>query len=241
MRIAICDDDHLFLEKAANLFEEWPDKPYELTLKTYTDSDKLLYRHQKQPFDIIFLDIAMPMSSGMDIAKEIREKDKNVKIVFLTSSEDFAIESYSVKASGYILKPANPHHIYKILNELKSEMLASPKKITVKGIGATYRIQLRNIEFIESQNKHVIFYLSDGRAIESATPLYSYEEYLLLTDGFFKCHRSFIVNIYHIDSFNSKDIKMRCGHFVPISRNLRKIFEDTYFSVIFSETGDISD
>ena len=148
LRVAICDD--MFID-------------------LFSDGDSLMVSHIARPFDIILRDIIMPMLNGIDTAAEIRKLDKSVKIVFLTSSAEFAVDSYKVHADNYLLKPVDPESLYSCLD-----------------------------------------------------------------DGFFKCHRSYIVNIYHIDTYTQKVIRMKSGAHIPISRDCHTAFETTFFNLMFS-------
>ena len=241
IRIAICDDSHAFLQQTKFMIDHW-DSPAarQIVTESFEDGDALLLAHGKNPFDIILLDVVMPLLSGIEAARELREKDKTVKIVFLTSSPEFAVDSYSVKASNYILKPVDPAHLFACLDELITEIQSVTKCIVVKGVDATHRITLADIEHIEAQLKHVILFLKGGRTVESLEPFYTYEKNLALDDGFFKCHRSYIVNIHHIDNYTHSEILLRSGHRVPISRSCQKTFETAYFQVIFGKAGDNS-
>lgn len=238
MRIAICDDDALFLNKTVELIHNWEVKPLDLFVQTFSDGDQLIDVHKKQPFDILLLDIVMPIINGIDTAKEIRTFDKNVKIIFLTTSKEFAIDSYSVKATNYLLKPIDETKLYYVLDEIVSSIEKESKTILIKALYSTFKIKLMDIEYIESNNKHSDVHLIDGRVLQSPTPLYAFEKELENYDYFFKCHRSYMINFYYIDVFNTKDIRMHSNSFIPISRNLRKEFESSYFSVIFKESGD---
>lgn len=239
IRIAICDDSSAFLHQAKFLIEHW-DAPAARSIVTelFEDADALLSAHSQKPFDIILLDIVMPLLNGIDAAKELREKDKTVKIIFLTTTTEFAIDSYAVKASNYLLKPVNPDTLFACLDELICDLQSIGKSIVVKGTDATHRIVLSDIEYVEAQLKHTVFFLKEKQKIESAEPFYTYENILVLDDGFFKCHRSYIVNIYHINSYTKKEIKTYSNQHVPISRNAFKKFEETYFSVFFGKLGE---
>ncbi len=237
VRVGICDDSFAFIQQAKFMIEHWDDKPQKITVEVFEDADALIQAHTNLPFDIILLDIVMPLLNGIDAAREIRENDKTVKIVFLTTSTEFAVESYTVKASDYLLKPVEPAKLFKCLEGLITDIETVAKCITVKGVNATHRIQLSNIEFVESQGKHIMFYLLKGKAIESHEPLYAYESKLILDDGFFKCHRSYIVNIHNINSYSPKEIIMRSGCKIPIARNSQKEFETAYFTAVFGKAG----
>ena len=239
IRIAICDDSPDFLRQAGELLAGW-EHPADrkIVTESFQDGDALLTAHAKNPFHIILLDIVMPLLNGIEAAREIREKDKSVKIVFLTTSAEFAIESYSVKASNYLLKPVIPHALFDCLNELIGEIQRDEKSIVVKGTDSVHRILLSDIEYIEAQLKHAVLFLKDNRQIESTEPFYTYENTLMLDDGFLKCHRSYIVNIHNVDNYSRSAVVLRSGRQVPISRSCQKQFEASYFLVIFGKVDD---
>lgn len=239
IRIAICDDSSAFLQQTKFMIDHW-DAPAARNIVTelFEDGDALLAAHVKNPFDIILLDIIMPLLNGIEAARELREKDKSVKIVFLTSSTEFAVDSYTVKASNYLLKPVNPDSLFACLDELICELRSTTKSILVKGLDATHRIALSDIEHVEAQRKHVAFFLKSNHTVETLEPFYTYENTLLLEDGFFKCHRSYLVNIHHIDNYTHSEIVMRSGRRIPIARSCQKHFEAAYFRVIFGKVCD---
>ena len=231
MRIALCDDCSDQLESLRRMILGWNGE--ELSVSCYDNGDALLRAHASAPFDVIFLDVLMPLLGGMETAKELRQSDKTVKLVFLTSSPDYAVEAFTVKASNYLLKPVDREKLYACLEELDQELRASARKICIRGIHAMHQIPVESIEYIESQNKRILFVLSGGETILSGEPLYTYEEKLTLEEGFFKCSRSFIVNIHRIDTFTTKEIRTRSGARIPISRSCHREFERAYFSVLF--------
>ena len=238
LRIAICDDMPIFLRHVESLLTQWPERPDNLLLDSFEDADSLLAAHHANPYDIIFLDILMPLLNGIDAAREIRQLDKNVKIVFLTSSAEFGVDSYTVKANNYLLKPVDADRLFSCLNELTEELMDSPKTIVIKCAKALQRVQISNIEYLEAQNKHVLFAFHDGTSVYSVEPLYIYEEQLTLSDGFFKCSRSYIVNMHHIDTYTTKEVRMRSGYRISISRSCQSEFEAAYFETMFGKAGD---
>ena len=104
MKIAVCDDEVEFLNSACSMILKWA-KKHDIHVKLYRfdNGDDLINIHKKECMDIIFLDIVMPLFNGIDTAKELRSENHNVPIVFLTSSREFAVESYEVKALNYLL------------------------------------------------------------------------------------------------------------------------------------------
>ena len=237
LRIAVCDDMPEFLAQTRHLAESWPHKPDGLSVSTFTDGDALVEAHSTHPFDIIFLDVVMPLLNGIDTAAEIRRHDDSVKIVFLTFSREFAYESYAVKANDYLLKPIDSARLHACLDDCYRDIQAHEKCITVKSTSGVHRVKLQSIEHMEAQGKQVLFSLTDGRMIEAMEPFYAYENKLFLNDGFFKCHRSYLVNLYKIDTYTQNEITMRSGCRIPISRSFHKQFKEAYFALLF---GDLS-
>jgi len=238
LHVALCDDNPAFLSEAAALLHDWPGKPRDLHIDSFSDGDSLLLAHAARPYDIMIVDVVMPGLNGIETAEELRLSDKTTKLVFLTSSPEFAVDSYAVKASNYLLKPVKAQALYACMDELYADIRRNARSIIVRQSTAMLRLVLDSIEFVEAQNKQVRFSMADGQNIYCLDPLYSLEPKLLLSDGFFKCHRSYIVNIHQVDSFTPREIRMRSGEVLPISRTYHKEFETAYFSVMFEKTGD---
>lgn len=239
LRIAVCDDSPQFLQIAVDLINKWSgqrDIPVEL--HTFGNGDELLEASVNTRFDIVFLDIIMPLVNGMDTARELRQKDKVIRIVFLTSSPEFALDSYGVKAQGYLLKPVSYEKIKEALDDCAEFFVKEPENIVLKTQLGYQKLYIHNIEFVEAQNKKVIFYLSDGKSVQSAEPLYHFENILTDENGFFKCHRSYLVHMKNVDHFNNTEIITKSGRSVPIARGFAKPFKEAYFALMFGEQGD---
>ncbi len=236
LRIAICDDMRDVLTETKEILLSRTPGPDHMAVELFEDADSLIAAHTADPFDIILLDIVMPFLNGIDAAGEVRKLDRNVKIVFLTTSPEYGVESYKVKADNYLLKPIDSDALYRCLDELYEDLRSQEKFLLVKGLHAVRRIPVREIESIEAQNKQVILSLSDGSSFTASEPLYAFEKKLPVSDGFFKCHRSYLVNLQAIEMYTQKEIRTRNGYRIPISRNCHRKFEDTYFRMIFGKS-----
>ena len=239
MRIAVCDDDSFFLARAAALLELWGDGRPDVAFELFSDGDALLGAHNANAFDIILLDIMMPLADGIEVARELRAFDEEVKIVFLTSSNEFACESYAVKADNYLLKNTDPSALLRCLDELERQTREKGQRaISIKGAWTVHHVRLASVEYLEAHNKTVRIVLSDGGVIESTEKFRTLEEKFTLADGFFKCHRSYLVNINHIGSYSPGEIVMRTGQKIPIARSHQADFKEAYFSVIFGKVDE---
>lgn len=238
MRLAICDDMQISLCQIKNVLAQWEGYPDNLQVESFEDGDSLITAHNANPFDIILLDVIMPLLNGIETAREIRQHDKMVKIVFLTSSPEFAVDSYTVKANNYLLKPLDTEKLYACLDELSEDILNNVKTIVIKSTKALHKIEINNIEYLEAQNKRVLVAFCDGTSIIATEPLYCYEDQLKLEDGFFKVSRSYIVNIHHVNTFTTKEVRMQSGCLISIARSCQKDFETAYFETLFGKAGD---
>ena len=239
IRIGICDDSPAFLQQTKFMLDHWDGGPAHIQTELFEDGDSLLRVHEQEPFDIVLLDVVMPLLNGIETARELREKDTAVKIVFLTSSPEFAVDSYTVKASNYILKPVHPEQFFTCLSELVEQLSEKEPALVLRSARGVHHVAMSQIEYLEAHNKHVEFYLTDGTVIDSLDPLYSHEETLQSHRDFYKVHRSYIVNVDHISTYTSKEVVMRSGSRVPIARSIQREFEAAYFAIVFGKAGDL--
>jgi DNA-binding LytR/AlgR family response regulator len=234
LRIAICDDEEKCLTDTKRMLESWSTATSsQLEIDCFDNGDSLTRECVTTRYDIIFLDIIMPLLNGMDVAKELRDRDKTVKIIFLTSSPEFALQSYSVKATDYCIKPVAYEKLKEVMDYCTAFNRQEPESITLKTMGGYQKIYLHDIEYIEARNKRVYFYLKSNKVVEVTQPLYTFETVLTDSKGFFKCHRSYLVYLPNVDFFNNAEIKTKSGRCIPISRRYGKTFKDAYFALMF--------
>lgn len=236
MNIAICDDDLLYMNQVKEMIEKWGKEHHEdVSIYLFNHGDALINSYQKSHIEVILLDIMMPLLNGMETAHEIRKNDFVVKIIFLTSSPEFALESYDVKASGYLLKPTTYEKLCSLLNDCKQAFHYEPESIIVKTDKGYRKIYYHLIECVEAQNKKVLFCLNDGECLEVLDTFVHCSNELTSNDAFYKCHRSYLVHMPAIDHFNSIEIETKTHKKVPIARSYAKSFKEAYFEYMFKE------
>lgn len=236
MRIVICDDDPVCLKAAAAAVEAWAaDCRQRAEIAVFDNGDDLIESLQQKPANIVLLDIFMPVFSGMDIAREIRSFDQDLMIVFLTSSPEYAIESYDVRASGYLLKPLDRDKLCTVMDRCLKDLEPPPKRIVLRTAGGYLSQRISEIECVEAQNKTMMITKTNGSFLESTDTLSSLERKLTLEVGFFKCHRSYLVNLFAVEHFNMTQIVTKSGRNIPIARGYGKAFKDAYFSLMFRD------
>ena len=236
LKIAVCDDSRELLEKVEkDLLEYESVRSTPVTIHTYTNAMELLDGLKKTDYDILILDIIMPGFTGMQAAHEIRKFNEEIKIIFLTSSKEFAIESYSVGAYYYLLKPVLKEKLFPVLDKVVSEITSKQESCVIYTHMGIVNIPFAKIECLEVYNKHLVFHLSDGSTKETRGALSDYENIFLDRKEFLKIHRSYILNMDYIHSIEAGEIVTYSGKRFPVSRLVAKDIKEHYMNYIFTK------
>ncbi len=238
IRIAICDDELQELSRITKLISRYYDqKKAAYRYDAFSSATELLETMKKCAYDILLLDVLMPGINGIQAAHEIRGYDQDIKIIFLTSSPEYAVESYAVDAYYYFMKPATEAKLFPILDKIYLEALSSEEGLSIKSAAGIMRISFHKLEFLEVMNKKLFFHLSDGKVKEVPGALSSIEEKLLSRKEFIKVHRSYIVNMGYIEELRNGTILTSSGHNIPISRLITVQVRESYMKYLFIEKG----
>ena len=236
LKIAVCDDSRELLEKVEKDLHEYENvRNTPATVHTYTNAVDLLDGLKKTDYDILILDIIMPGFTGMQAAHEIRKFNEEIKIIFLTSSKEFAIESYSVGAYYYLLKPVLNEKLFSVLDKVVSEITSKQESCVIYTHMGIVNIPFARIECLEVYNKHLVFHLSDGSTKETRGALTDYENVFLERKEFLKIHRSYILNMDYIHSIEAGEIVTYSGKRFPVSRLVAKDIKEHYMNYIFTK------
>jgi len=239
LKIAICDDDIRELARISDLLNQYQkNKGITLRYDVFQSSVELLEAMRRHPYQILILDIMIPGVNGIQAAQEIRDFNDETSIIFLTSSAEFAVESYSVNAYSYLLKPGTADSLYPVLDKLILKAQRKEKTLILTLPDGVTRLPFSRIEFLEVNNKKLLFHLEDGIVREMTGTLSDFEEKLLSRREFVKVHRSYIyiVNMEHINRLSAKDLSTYSNRIVPVSRLLFSQVREKYMDYLFSET-----
>lgn len=238
MRIAICDDEMISLDRACMMLEKWAGlRNIPLEIQRFTNGDDLLTALQTGCPDLVFLDVVMPLFNGIDTARELRAANETLPIIFLTSSKEFAVDSYEVKALNYLIKPVSKEHLFAVLDDF-ARTIQKPEEVFMAQTPLGFcKITIADVDYLEAQNKQVLVHLSNGTTLQIREQFTRCEEAFTEERGFFRCHRSYIVNMKRIEQFSKDTIMTDNQVELPISRNSYMAFKEAYFNYMFdSET-----
>ena len=237
IKIAFCDDEMEVLHQMNGLLDRYRvERNEDITYAAFQSPFELLTEIEKgiRP-DILFLDVVMPGQNGMDVAKEIRQYDTNVKIIFLTSSPEFAVESYSVGAYFYQLKPIWEESFFRLMDSVLSECEKKKKNsLILRSKDGITRIDLQQLEYCEVLGRKLLFHLENGAVLEGAGSLDDLAGQLMQYCNFFRPHRSFLVNMEYIQNISSRSIKMVNDAVIPIPHGKCSEIKNTYMEYAFN-------
>lgn len=209
MRIAVCDDDKIVMEDIVRMIEKCTNQA---SIKTFATGGELM--KAKEEFDVLFLDIAMGDISGIEVAKNLRNQQERAGkkrgiIIFVTSYREYMEEAFDVNAYHYLVKPLDEQKFQTVLKralkDVSTEQMQNEKYILVKAMGVQKKLLLRDIYYIESSNKKVVFHLKDEK-IETYGKMEELEREL--QKSFYRCHRCYLVNMEKISAYSVDTIEL---------------------------------
>ena len=221
LHIAICDDDERAVCSHRKIAEECLTQSSSAgEISTYTASDNLLYDITEDGFffDLILLDIEMPGNSGMEIAEKIKPFLPNIKIIFITSHIEYAIDAFELSIFRYVPKEeTNKRLPAAILDAIRLILLEDGKSYTMRTNSRLEKIPYREIYYIERDGKNASIAASGGlsKVRKSLRPVY--EE--LNAQEFIYIDRGCIVNLIHIMQVKDSMVILKNGMSLPISRS----------------------
>lgn len=181
-------------------------------LQTFTDQDEAIDYLSKHSIDILFLDIQMPQKNGIDFYKTL-PIEKKPAVIFTTAYQEYAIDGFEVNAIDYLLKPIDQNRFEKAIEKAlwwlqKEGVNPLENSITIRADYKNNNIILEDIQYIEGLDDYVQIYLENKPKLVARMSMKNMIE-LLPSDYFIRIHRSYIVPIKKIETFDSKQISIQ--------------------------------
>lgn len=233
MRIYIAEDEplaaaklKLFLEKAGVVAD----------ISIFGDGKQLAEAISQQGMpNIIFLDIQMPNFTGLQFLELVQKEKQKPDIIITSAYDQYAIDGFNYGVTDYLLKPYTLDRLKQSLSKLhtplpKDQQEEQPKElIYLRCEGRNERVPLSSIVCVMAEKDYTTFLLSDHRRLTSLGSLGVFEQQLP-SDIFQRVQRSYIVNLNHVQSFNSVSVRMTDSVEVPLGKTYRESFEQALMS-----------
>ena len=221
MKIAICDDEQKDLER---LFQYCRQFDREISVGSFRSGSELLTAFEHDFYDLVFLDIEMAEPNGLAVGQRLVTQERPPLIVFTTQSLNYAVRGYGI-AIRYLTKPIDYDTFVGTMRIAADKLDA--QKLTITNGGKTTVLSICDISYFEVFHHEVTFHMRDRKTIHVKGSLSNYMEQLARF-WFVQPHKSYCVNMDHIDHLTRQTITMTNGETVPIGRNMSDSFRKEF-------------
>lgn len=238
IKVAICDDEPTARDELSELLNRYcTQHSLQMSIEVFEASLDLLDAMERgSQFDVLLLDILMPGFNGIETAAQIRRFNSYVKIIFLSSSSEFAVQSYTVNAFYYQLKPVQTEVLFQLLDSVletcdreHSHNLIFHSKDGIVSVAAW------KIEFCEVIHRTLFIHLTSKKIIECTGSLDNLEKQLSDFGFFMRVHRSYLVNLNHIRKITFRSVTMSDQKEIPIPRGKHTEIKNAFLKNAFRE------
>lgn len=222
LKIVVCDDD----SKELTQMEAWLSRFHHSVASIdahYFSYSKALFEDLKtiETANVFLLDIVMPDVTGIELATKIRTINKEAIIIFLTSSRDYALDAYGLKAMYYLLKPVLELELFEALNHAQLVCDKRDPYYSIQTRTDLISVKISEIKYVEYRD-HFLYFAVSGRIIKSKFYRMPFEEAiqsLFDNEAFVLSHRSYLINMNHVQRMGHDGFTMDDQTFIPISKN----------------------
>ena len=236
MNIAIVDDDLKDIEQLEGLLRNYASlHQTEITVESYQEAESFLSSYAQFKYTLIFLDIYMIGSNGVDTAGKIREVDPDAMIIFQTTSADHMSSAFSLHAFDYVLKPVEKDRLFRLMDDVTRQVTREGKTFQFLDQKCECRIRFSDIIGIRS-NGHYLHITDKDMNEYKSRMTFSEAEAALSSDGrFLLINRGTLVNMDYITNFGNGVCVINDMVHLPYNVKKHKLLEQTFQNYMFSK------
>lgn len=219
MRVVICDDIQKDMEIIRTSLDTYAavHLEYHIEIDEYSSAVDVLHRMEEKAYDIALMDICMPGVPGTDAAEKMLEKNPEMSVIFLTTSDEYAVEAFAMNATHYLLKPFTQEQFDAALDRAIKKTV-DQVLISLDCVDGVYRVRISEIVSIESQNHYLLLVLSSGETLRLRMKLSQMFEEIQKYPEFIKIGASYVINLDFVRSISGNNIEMQGGAKIPVPR-----------------------
>lgn len=230
MRVVICDDIQKDMETIRTALDIYAAAHPEYYIETdeYNVAEDILHRMEKgEAYDIALMDICMPGVPGTDAAEKMLAKNPEMSVIFLTTSDEYAVEAFAMNATHYLLKPFTQKQfdaaLDRAIKKTEDQVLLS-----LDCVNGVYRVRISEIISIESQNHYLLLGLSSGETLKLRMKLSQIFEEIQKYPKFIKVGASYVVNLDFVRSISGNNMEMQGGAKITVPRRSVEKVQNMY-------------
>lgn len=221
IHIAVVEDERKDREIIINCIEKYAAENEESVKITQFENARMLLSNYNPIYDLIFLDIQMPLLDGMQAAERLRCLDPVVPLVFITNMSNYAVRGYSVNALDFVVKPVAYYNFSAMLSRAIRIAKMKLDEVVLKTPKGSMKIQLDSISYVEALDHQVIYHTDIGE-VKLWETLKQQEE-KLPGDKFVRCSNYCLVNLKHIDGVRGNTVTV-AGTEIVVTRSQKQRF-----------------
>lgn len=214
IRVVLIDDEELAIQTLERILSKFSNIS---VVGSFTDPIKGLMQMATLKPDVVFLDIEMPVINGFEVARQLVSTSEKIQIVFVTAFDDYAVRAFELNSLDYLLKPVTPERMEKTVNRILSSDSKGISEKTIDSAIKQSKIKMNKVVLNENEKLIVInpfdiyYFTTEGNSVQIITEdkVFSSKETLLYWEekmiqfDFFRCHKSFLVNLQKVSEIHS--------------------------------------
>jgi DNA-binding LytR/AlgR family response regulator len=216
-RVGICDDSTEDADFVERIVTSWAKQnQWEITVERFPSAEAFLFCYaQDKEWDILLLDIEMGKMDGVELAKQIRQDNSGVQMVFITGFADYMAQGYEVSALHYLMKPVAQDKLFAVLDKAAQNRKKTEKVLLLPVDAEMIRLRMSEICFVEAQAHSVRIATRNGMLeVRRSISELEWE----LDQSFVRCHRSYLVNLKYLAKLCKNEVVLDDGTVLPLSR-----------------------
>lgn len=226
MKIAVCDDEPLILMETKETLDTYIGMRKGYSISIFSNSKDLFIFAQKESLDLVFMDIELKETTGIEAAKELLSLQPDCQIAYLTNYINYALDVYETKHCYYILKSQLSERLPDVMNKVEMQLEMLNEQLVVSNKSEKRVIMVKDIHYIET-DKHLARIHTAQGIIETTEKLDDIAG-RLNTTAFVRCHKSYFVSLNYVKTYERLKITLKGNEEIPISRTYIKSARETF-------------
>lgn len=233
-QIALCDDEQAELIKTQEMLSSYKKLHPELDFEigTFENAEELLLKVRSgyKP-DLIFMDIYMKGKTGIEAVRELHEMGGKSRVIFLTTSQEHALEAFRVEAAQYLVKPVSEAELFLLLDK-QLEILSEERQkyVALQVDNRILRVMVNSIVYCESQGKRQYLHLTDDTQLCVHLSMAGLEEMFLPYEEIVRLGKWYIINMNHVEGMDSHAVQMDNGQQLYLPRGAYQSLRKQYIT-----------